>query len=1034
MKTIKNLIIVFFTFFLTNASIYAQYHGGDSDGATTDLLGLTSCPIPAHFYAYMGGDNDGAGVETLMSTMCTTPNSFFAYMGGNGDGAGVETISNTVCGIPPSFYAYMGGDNDGAAVETTNNTVCGFPPQFYAFFGGDSDGSSRDATAPVCPTVPPVASFTASTNTGCIGQSVTYTDTSTNIPSAWSWTFPGGTPATSTVQNPVVVYNTAGIYNVTLVATNYNGSNTDLETGFETITAFPTVSATIPASRCDSGTVNLGATASAGTLNWYATATGGTVLGTGTTFTTPSITASTTYYVEAVNATCASVSRTAVLATINVTPTVLTTTPGNRCNTGSVNLGAIASAGTLNWYANATGGSILSSGNTFTTPSISTTTTYYVEATNVTCNSSRTAVIATINTTPTITATTPASRCDTGSVTLGATASAGTINWYAASSGGIILGTGTSFTTPVISATTTYYVEAATATCSSVRSAVIATASVTPTVTATSPASRCDNGSVTLSATTSSGTVVWYNAATGGTVLSTSNSFLTPSISTTTTYYVEAVNGSCTSVRVPVIATVNSTPTVTATTPSSRCGTGTVTLGANSSAGTLNWYNVATGGTLLGSGTSFTTTSITTNTTYFVEAANGTCVSARTPVIATVNSTPTITTTTPASNCGTGIVTLGATAIAGTLNWFASSTGGTSLGSGASFVTPSISVTTTYYVDVSNGSCTSARTPVIATINSIPGITAIGNNSRCDAGTVTLSVSPSAGTAVWYATATGGTALATSNSFTTPSLTTYYAEAVNGSCTSGTRTAVVATINATPTITATTPASRCGVGTVTLSATSTGTLSWFATATGGTSIATGSSFTTPSISTTTTYYVEVSNGTCTSTRTAVVATITSSAAPTGTANQTFCSTETVGLLAVTGTNIIWYNAATGGTVVPNSTLLVAGTTYYASQNLSGCESISRLAVTVISGGCLGNETFKLDALKLYPNPVIDVLNISYTKTISKVEISNILGQIIDNLTINSNDGQVDMSRFSSGTYLVKVTADNKSETFKVIKK
>jgi hypothetical protein len=62
-------------------------------------------------------------------------------------------------------------------------------------------------------------------------------------------------------------------------------------------------------------------------------------------------------------------------------PQVLTTTPGNRCGTGTVTLGATGSAGTtLNWYANPTGGAVLGTGNSFTTPSISTTTPYYVAA------------------------------------------------------------------------------------------------------------------------------------------------------------------------------------------------------------------------------------------------------------------------------------------------------------------------------------------------------------------------------------------------------------------------------------------------------------------------------------------------------------------------------------------------------------------------------------------------------------------------------------------------------------------------------
>jgi hypothetical protein len=154
--------------------------------------------------------------------------------------------------------------------------------------------------------------------------------------------------------------------------------------------------------------------------------------------------------------------------------------------------------------------------------------------------------------------------------------------------------------------------------------------------------------------------------------------------------------------------------------PTSRCGSGTVSLGATASSGTINWYSASTGGTSLGTGTSFTTPSISTTTTYYAEATNNGCVSSsRTAVIATVTSIPTITGTTASSRCGSGTVTLGATASAGIVNWYSASTGGTSLGTGTSFTTPSISTTTTYYTEATSNGCASAsRTAVTATVNS----------------------------------------------------------------------------------------------------------------------------------------------------------------------------------------------------------------------------------------------------------------------------------------------------------------------------
>ena len=1036
MKTTKIYLVVCLTFLLTQFNAFSQYNGGVSDGATLDEISATSCSTPAHFYAYFGGNNDGASVDELSATTCGFSNFQYAYFGGVSDGAATEELSATTCGIPPSFFAYFGGNNDGAGVETLESTVCGFPPQFYAYFGGNGDGFSLDATAPICPTQPPVASFTASTTALCVGQSVTFTDTSTNIPFVWNWTITGATPSTSTVQNPTFVFNTAGNYTVLFTATNYNGSDTVTFTDYITVTAVPVVNSTTPASRCDAGTVTLLATATLGTLNWYDAPTGGNLVGTGTSFTTPSISTTTTYYVESVVGSCTS-ARVSVIATVNNTPTITATTPAARCGTGNITLFATASSGTMQWYDLPSGGTLLATGGTLNLFGLSTTTTYYVQVTNGFCTSPRTPVIATINAVPTVTSTTPASRCDAGSVTLQAVASSGTLNWYDAPTAGNLVGTGTSFTTPSISTTTTYYVEATSGICNSVRTAVTATVNITPSITSTTPGSRCDSGSVTLFASANAGTLNWYNAPTSGTLLGTGTSFTTPSISTTTTYYVEAVNGSCTSVRTSVVATVNASPTISSTTPASICSGDSFNIAALASSGTINWYNLPTGGTLLATGSNYSLSSLSTTTIFYAQAIDGSCSSVRTPVEVTVTNRPTNTSSTPASRCGNGSVTLSATFSSGTVNWYNAPVGGTLVGTGSNFTTPSLSATTSYFAEATNGVCTSlVRTSVTATINEIPVITSTTPASRCGDGSVTLQATASIGTINWYNAPTGGTLVATGGSFTTPILgttTIYYVEVVNGGCNSA-RTAVNATVFAVATITSTTPASRCDAGTLTLNATSNvGTLNWFNVPSGGTLLGTGTSFTTPSISTSTTYYVEATNGSCTSSRVAVTASIIPTAAPTGFANQTFCAGETVGLISVTGSSVIWYDAPSGGNIIPNGTALVSGTTYYGSQTVSGCESPTRLAVTMTLGGCLGNEEFVANVIKLYPNPVIDVVTISSTEIMTNVQVINMLGQIVFSKSINENETTIDMSRYSSGSYIVRVSVEEKTKTFKVIK-
>jgi PKD repeat protein len=79
----------------------------------------------------------------------------------------------------------------------------------------------------------PVAGFSADTVTPAIGQNVTFTDTSTNAPTSWAWTF--GDSGTSTTQNPKHAYIASGNYTVTLTATNVAGSNMVTRTGYITV-------------------------------------------------------------------------------------------------------------------------------------------------------------------------------------------------------------------------------------------------------------------------------------------------------------------------------------------------------------------------------------------------------------------------------------------------------------------------------------------------------------------------------------------------------------------------------------------------------------------------------------------------------------------------------------------------------------------------------------------------------------------------------------------------------------------------------
>lgn len=95
----------------------------------------------------------------------------------------------------------------------------------------------------------PVASYTIS-SPKCVGSPISFTDQSSGTPTSWAWTFPGGTPASSTSQNPSVTYTAAGTYSATLVATNASGSSSPLT---QTFVVNPTPSITV-----NSGTITSG--------------------------------------------------------------------------------------------------------------------------------------------------------------------------------------------------------------------------------------------------------------------------------------------------------------------------------------------------------------------------------------------------------------------------------------------------------------------------------------------------------------------------------------------------------------------------------------------------------------------------------------------------------------------------------------------------------------------------------------------------------------------------------------------------------
>ncbi len=231
--------------------------------------------------------------------------------------------------------------------------------------------------------------------------------------------------------------------------------------------------------------------------------------------------------------------------------------------------------------------------------------------------------------------------CSGNTATLIATITIGTCQWYTVASGGILLSTGTSYTTPVLSATTTYYVQTIYNGCVSARIPVTVTVTPLPVAPTVALATICQGTTATLTATAPPvATYNWFTVSSGGVSIYNGSSFTTPVLSVTTTYYVDATVNSCFGPRKDVIVTVNPIPATPTAPPVSICTGTSATVIATAPGGTYEWYNASTGGILLSTGASYTTSPLTTPITYFVQTTVNGCISPRTAVNVTINPFP----------------------------------------------------------------------------------------------------------------------------------------------------------------------------------------------------------------------------------------------------------------------------------------------------------------------------------------------------------------------------------------------------------
>ncbi len=593
-------------------------------------------------------------------------------------------------------------------------------------------------------------------------------------------------------------------------------------------------------------------------FTWYDNATLTNVVFIGTTLVTGNLTADKTYYVTVkgdnrcenqagdVRSVTVTVNSRATGADLTVSPTT------ERCGPGSVTLTASTTTITnpvFTWYSDATLTTVAGSGASFTTPILVASQMYYVTVRGDNkCESlpadakTVSVVVKPFATAADLSVSAPTEICGSGSVTL--TASSTTVTnpvftWYENATLTVVANIGATFNTPQLNATKTYYVTVkgdnrceSPAADARIVTVVVKPKAVASDVTLTGNTNICVNGTTTLSATSTTVTnpvFTWYENTALTIVAHVGPTFITPQLSANKTYYVtvkgdnRCENDASSVASITVIVTAAPLAPVVDAAGTSICNNSTTTLNITSpQTGVIyEWYNSPVAGTLLWTGTSYTTGTLNASTDYYVQAVGTvgcTNASARVKVTVTVTNRPVTPVVVSASvtTCG-GTATLSVSSpVAGvTYTWYTLPTGGASVGNGAVFTTPTLLANATYYVEASVGSCTSpGRARVDVQVGSAPNppanVTAASGLICAGATTVLTVNNPDAAvTYRWYTTATGGTSLYEGISYTTSALattTTFYVEAVSiaGGCVSGSRTSVIVNvlpILATPVVT-----------------------------------------------------------------------------------------------------------------------------------------------------------------------------------------------------------------------------------------
>lgn len=231
------LTVVFNNTTSNNATYFNWSFPGGTPGNST-LMNPTVVYSTAGSYAVTLIAGNSAGADTLSFSnyinVQSKPVSSFNYSNNNG----ITIFNNTTIG--GTSYKWLFGDGDSSIVKNPTH-IYGAEGSYTVKLTATNACGTTVITQLINVVFPPIANFSSDFNSGCNNLTINFQDLSSSGTTSWNWSFPGGSPATSSLKNPVVTYSSPGLYDVKLIATNSGGSDTIVKPGFVLISTVPPV-------------------------------------------------------------------------------------------------------------------------------------------------------------------------------------------------------------------------------------------------------------------------------------------------------------------------------------------------------------------------------------------------------------------------------------------------------------------------------------------------------------------------------------------------------------------------------------------------------------------------------------------------------------------------------------------------------------------------------------------------------------------------------------------------------------------------